>query len=180
MPKILAQQTDIAWLPKPSELTLVATSELPDLALCTTAFVLAFDGDNLLMADQNRGIDIPGGHIDPGEAPEAAMRREAKEETGATIGAATLFAVQKATVKGPKPEGYRYPYPDSYQLIYISTSITPGTFTTDEDSRGAVMIAPSQAASVPWIENNRALYDYALNIARQASRPAPPAPGNKP
>jgi 8-oxo-dGTP pyrophosphatase MutT (NUDIX family) len=176
MPKILSEQNDIAWLPKPSTLTLVATSEMPPAELCTSAYVLAFDGDNLLMADLDRGVDIPGGHIDPGEGGAAAMRREAKEETGATIGPATLFAVQKITLKGPKPEGYAYPYPDSYQLMYVSTSVTAGEFIKDDDSRGGVFIAPSQAADIPWLQKNRALYDHALGLARQAARSAAPAP----
>jgi 8-oxo-dGTP pyrophosphatase MutT (NUDIX family) len=177
MMKSLARQTDVSWLPKGSTLELVATSEMPPLHLCTSAYVLAFDGERLLMADLDRGIDVPGGHIDAGETPEDAMRREAKEETGATVGPATLFAVQKITLSGPKPDGYAYPYPESYQLMYFSTRVTPGTFTKDDDSRGAVFIDPSQAKDVPWIANNRALYDCAAALARQALRPQP---GNKP
>lgn len=169
--KILHQQNDIEWLPKPHEVTLIATAEMPPAQLCTSAYVFAFDGDRLLMSDLDRGIDIPGGHIDPGEGPEAAMRREAKEETGATVGPATLFAVQKITLKGPKPEGYAYPYPDSYQLMFLSTRVTPGEFVKDDDSRGGLFIDPSQAKDIPWIQRNRALYDCALDLARQSHHP---------
>ena len=178
--KILHRQTDIKWLPKPHEVTLIQTAEIPAGVLCSSAYVLAFDGDRLLMADLDRGIDIPGGHIDPGEEPEAAMRREAKEETGATIGPATLFAVQKITLKGPKPEGYAYPYPDSYQLMYFSTRVTPGEFVKDDDSRGGLFIDPSQAKDVPWVQKNRALYDCALAMAREAAPASPAPPARKP
>jgi 8-oxo-dGTP diphosphatase len=178
--KILHRQDDVEWLPKPHELTLMATAEMPPAELCTSAYVLAFDGDRLLMSDLDRGIDIPGGHIDAGEEPEAAMRREAKEETGATIGAATLFAVQKITLKGPKPDGYAYPYPESYQLMYLSTRVTPGEFVKDDDSRGGLFIDPSQAKDIPWIQKNRALYDCALALAHEPPRPALAPAARKP
>ena len=34
---------------------------------------------------RQRGWDIPGGHLEPGETPEAAMRREVLEEAGAVL-----------------------------------------------------------------------------------------------
>lgn len=162
---ILSKQDNIGWLPQPNTVELLATADLPDLSLCTGAYVFAFDGDRLLMADLDRGVDIPGGHIDPGETPEAAARRETREETGATLGSLRLFAVQKMTLTGDKPEGYKYPFPVSYQLMYLSNSVTPGVFTTDDDSKGAVMIARTEADTVPWIAANRALYDYAIEQA---------------
>jgi 8-oxo-dGTP pyrophosphatase MutT (NUDIX family) len=114
------------------------------------------------MAELDRGVDIPGGHIDPGEDPEMAMRRETQEETGAIIGAASLLAVQKITVMGKKPDVYRYPYPVSYQLIYLSSDFRQGTFTKDEDSLGPIMVGRDKAADVPWLKNNWNLYTLAL------------------
>ncbi len=161
---IIQTQQNLSWLPQPNTVVITATSELPPPELCTASYVLAFEGDNLLMADLDRGVDIAGGHIDAGETPEQAMRREVQEETGATLGAARLFAVQKMTITGPKPEGYKYPYPVSYQLMYVAQGVTAGTFTSDEDSKGGVMITPQQAKDIPWLQNNRALYDYAFAI----------------
>ena len=161
---VIQTQNNLSWLPQPNTVVITATTEMPPLELCTAAYVLAFEGNDLLMADLDRGVDIPGGHIDPGETPEQAMRREALEETGATLGPARLFAVQKMTVTGPKPEGYKYPYPVSYQLMYVAQGVTQGTFTSDEDSKGGVMITPEQAKNVPWLQQNRALYDYAASV----------------
>jgi len=163
---VLSRTENIAWLPKPNSAEILLTAELPPAALCTAAYVFAFDGDKLLMADLDRGVDIPGGHIDPGETPEVAMRREVLEETAATIGPARLFAVQKLVCTGEKPDGYKYPFPVSYQLMYVANGVTHGTFTQDEDSKGAIMIAKADAANVPWIENNRPLYDQALKEAQ--------------
>ncbi|MDE1151995.1 MAG: NUDIX domain-containing protein [Micavibrio sp.] len=166
---VLSRTENIHWLPKPNTAEILLTDELPPPELCTAAYVFAFDGDRLLMADLDRGVDIPGGHIDPGETGDAAMRREVLEETGATVGPARLFAVQKLVCTGDKPAGYKYPFPVSYQLMYVASGVTPGVFTQDEDSKGAVMIARADAENVPWIANNRALYDHALTLATAAS-----------
>ncbi len=161
---VIQAQKDLLWVPRPNTVVISATSEMPPPELCTAAYVLAFDGDNLLMADLDRGVEMPGGHIDPGETPEQAMRREVLEETGATVGAARLFAVQKMTITGPKPEGYTYPYPVSFQLIYIAQGVKQGTFIRDDDSKGGVMISPEAAKDIPWLHTNRELYDYAFAI----------------
>ena len=160
--KIIKQERNVSWALQPNELVLHECDVLPPLDLCSSAYVLAFAGDYLLMAELDRGVDIPGGHIDPGEDPETAMRRETKEETGAIIGAARLMAVQKITVAGQKPEIYRYPYPVSYQPIYLSSDFRQDTFVKDEDSLGPVMIGRDKAAEVPWLKNNWNLYQLAL------------------
>jgi 8-oxo-dGTP diphosphatase len=59
------------------------TETLPEPA----ALVFPFYGDRIVLADiPGRGWCIPSGHIETGETAEQAVRREAYEETGATLG----------------------------------------------------------------------------------------------
>lgn len=51
------------------------------------ALVFPFYGDRVVLADiQTRGWCIPSGHLEPGETAEQAVRREALEEAGTTLG----------------------------------------------------------------------------------------------
>jgi 8-oxo-dGTP diphosphatase len=51
------------------------------------ALVFPFYGDKVVLAEiPGRGWCIPSGHLEPGEKPEAAARREAFEEAGVTLG----------------------------------------------------------------------------------------------
>ncbi len=51
-------------------------------------------GDKLLLIDRVKppfGLAGPAGHIDEGETPEAAVRREVEEETGLEVASAKLL-----------------------------------------------------------------------------------------
>lgn len=65
---------------------------------------------------RQRGWDIPGGHLEPGETPEAAMRREVMEEAGAVLGDVQLLGYQRIRLLGTVPIGYRYPRVAGQQL----------------------------------------------------------------
>jgi len=44
-----------------------------------------YQGKWVWAQNKNRaGLEFPGGHVEPGESPDAAARRELEEETGAT------------------------------------------------------------------------------------------------
>ena len=51
----------------------------------SAVFVLAFCEGRILAVQNERGWDIPGGHLEPGESPLDALRRELAEEAGASV-----------------------------------------------------------------------------------------------
>ena len=164
--KILRVEHNLAWAPEPNESQLVLSSRLPPLELVTTAFALAFVGDRLLMTNlTRRGWEIPGEHVEPGERPEEAARREVFEEALTTLGPLHLLGYQHLRLSGPKPASYRYPYPDSYQVFYWAHIATFSDFLPTAETQGRALFSPLEARTLSWVQHFRELYEAALLMA---------------
>jgi 8-oxo-dGTP diphosphatase len=161
---ILRTEHNIAWLPKPNKSLLVLSPILPAKELITTAFALAFSGDQLLLTNLiKRGWDIPGGHVEAGEMPEETVRREVAEETGTKLGQLHILGHQRLRLLAPKPVEYKYPYPDSYQVFYWASVISLEDFGPTWETYGQALFAPDQARAIAWVQRHRDLYQAALN-----------------
>lgn len=68
-------------------------------------------------------VEIPAGKLDPGEAPEDAVRRELSEETGYTCGEIRRLCSIAVAVG----------YSDEIIHIYMATDVEPGEAHPDED-----------------------------------------------
>ena len=160
---ILGIGRDIAWLPLPNEIALILDDQLPPIAAITSALALAFDGERILMTNlRQRGWDIPGGHLEPGETPEAAMRREVMEEAGAQLADVRLLGYQRIRLLGIVPAGYRYPHPDSYQVLYLARVAALADFAATEEASQQAFFAPTTAQELKWVQENRLMYEQAL------------------
>lgn len=166
--QILGVGYNITWLPLPNEIALILDEQLPPLATITSALALAFDGERILMTNLcQRGWDIPGGHLEPGETPEAAMRREVMEEASALLTDVHLLGYQRIRLLGQVPDGYRYPYPDSYQILYLARVAELVAFAATEEASQRAFFAPTAAQELTWVQENRLMYDQALAQVKQ-------------
>ncbi len=163
--QLLATARDIAWLPLPNEISLLLDDRLPPRPLITSALALIFHEGKFLMTNlRQRGWDIPGGHIDPGETPAETVRREVLEEAAVTLETVCPLGYQQIRLLGDVPDGYRYPHPDSYQLFYIGhiAQILPFAPTAEATARHFFTL--EAARKQRWVRENQLLFDAAHRL----------------
>lgn len=163
--KIIREEKNVRGLPLPNETQLVLSEVIPRQELITCSFVLAFQEDALLLTNLNeRGWDIPGGHIEPGETPMEAMRRELYEETGALIESPHVLGYELIRLYN-KSENYKYPYPESYMVFYSARIIRLDDFQNTYETNGRGLFKPEEALKLAWVEANKAFYEEGLRRA---------------
>jgi 8-oxo-dGTP pyrophosphatase MutT (NUDIX family) len=169
--RVLRVERDLPWLPPGGVCTTVLSPILPPRTSITMAAAFAFDGDRLLLVDLvERGWDIPGGHLEAGEDPVEAVRREAYEEAGARLDRLRLFAHNHIRLSGvPQPE-HPYPYPESAIVFYLAQVTWLDLFTPTAESRGRGLFDPAAAREVPWVQRHRELYEAAFGMALEGCR----------
>jgi 8-oxo-dGTP diphosphatase len=115
-----------------------------DRKLVVAALLVGDGGDILLTqrrADQDLPLlwELPGGKVEPGEAPEAALARELREELGVEVTVGRIWDVLF----------HRYPAYDVYMLVYRVT-LAPGATPR-----------PLEVAAFAWVPPP-ALGDYPI------------------
>jgi 8-oxo-dGTP diphosphatase len=123
MPAIFSEK-DVPYLPSPAVADLLITQTTSPIRLTPTAFVLPFmeDGRAVFAVNLLRGPECAGGHIDPGETPEEAARREGLEEIGAILGDLYPVAAIRCLSRGSPDAAYlgKYPFPLSYMQFFTA------------------------------------------------------------
>jgi len=98
------------------------------------------DGKIVAVDVVNRGVDIPGGHIEDGEAAVTAMSRETYEEASITLGESTLIDVWKASSDNELIGLSTKPY----LLVYVARVKSVDEFVPNQEVRARLFLAPDE------------------------------------
>ena len=102
------------------------SSHMMDQISVNSVYLIGFcEGPTLLAIQNERGWDIPGGHIESGESRIEALEREVDEEAGASFAGAQPFGYLRPT------EGWQLSAP--VMLFYVSQEITLHSFVVSDD-----------------------------------------------
>ncbi|MBO9608741.1 MAG: NUDIX domain-containing protein [Paenibacillaceae bacterium] len=129
---------------------------------CVLIFAF-YEGRLLLVKHRERGWELPGGKIEPGELAEAAAKREAQEEAGATI--AVLEPVGQYSID---EDGRTSIVKTIYIALIASLSPLPGGHETDEVRLVSEPPSPSEVRSDPSYSYVMKDDVYELTLARIA------------
>ncbi|WP_051623449.1 NUDIX hydrolase [Clostridium hydrogeniformans] len=90
------------------------------------------EGKILMMRNPDRGWEIPGGQVEPGETLTDALKREVKEETGIDIQVGELRAVHSNIAKRLQPDGVS-PIGSIVSFGFTGKAVS-GELTTSDES----------------------------------------------
>ena len=96
--------------------------ELPTRKTVSAVFLIAFSDRKILSVRNERGWDIPGGHLEGDEDFLHGLRREVREEAGALVKEAKPYGIL-SSASSPK-----------VMLFFASDSLSLGAFVPSEDA----------------------------------------------
>lgn len=123
----------------------------PDEAISSVRAVLIRDGEVAVVHNPGGQSPLPGGRRDVGESILETLHRELMEETGCIIDEPRLLGFIHFRHLTPCPEGYRYPYPDFFQVVYAARVLEVRDVAEADDWEERVEFVPhEELASRPF------------------------------
>lgn len=166
-----AYEGDTHWGPEVHlAVRIYPCAEVPPVELVTSVRAVLFKGARVMVVDDHVETHImPGGRIEPGETIAQTLDRELREECGWTIREPKLFGMVHFRHVKPKPDGYRYPYPDFLHLLFVGEAGAydrRGLKREGEIETASRMVPISQAMAMLSLEQRTIL--AAAQAARRA------------
>jgi 8-oxo-dGTP diphosphatase len=87
------------------------------------------------------GWEFPGGKVEPGESPPAALIRECREELGVTVSVGELLGTA--------------PIPPGFELHVYAATLAAGTPRALQDHDELRWLAAAELDDVPWLPADR-------------------------
>jgi 8-oxo-dGTP pyrophosphatase MutT (NUDIX family) len=160
---ILQTQYDVPYLPLPNSIEVMADRDMAPMSLTKTAFMIPLlpNGSVVLANNRRRGLEFPGGHIDPGETMCGAAHRETVEETGHWVSHIKAIGYLRMISQGTVPEGWRYPHPLGYQQFFVADVMWAIPYIENDECLTPVILSPREAR-IKLKPSRAALYELAL------------------
>lgn len=146
-PLTLYRKDDIGYLPKPNFVEFIMDSQIMPLDLTRTSFMIPLlpDGSVVMANNARRGLEFPGGHIEPGESSCAGAHRETVEETGYWVSHIKALGYLLQSSSGPKPLDYHYPFPISYQQFFTGDVMSFEPYIENDECLSPIIVRPWEA-----------------------------------
>ncbi len=146
----------MVWGITPLVLSCYLTDKQPPLELIVSArAVLARPDGTVFVFDENGPHVLPGGRREGGEPILDALSREIGEEVGcAVVGTPRPLGFFELRNEGPKPEGYIYPYPRNFHVVFSASAGPVTCAPVDPNVRDGRFVPREEAAmlEIPWAE----------------------------
>lgn len=139
----------------------LGTGRIPDDTQVLTACCVSVldDGHIVAVNVTGRGVDIPGGHVDPGETPIQAMHRELFEEARITVDTPILIDTVLFTSDDEKLGLTEKPY----MLMYAANVLKVETFTPNDEIEERLFLSPEAVPDVYFADSI-----YAAHVVQKA------------
>ncbi|NTF17034.1 NUDIX domain-containing protein [Agrobacterium rubi] len=164
---VIHARRDIPYIPLPNITETVLDQQPAPHSLTPTAFAVAFteDGRIVMASNQKRGVEFAGGHrdhrdgaavenyreVDPDDLEDIAVTaaRELWEEAGCRVSRLQPLAYLRNQCSADRmPQGYRYPFPVSYQQFMIGIVTDVAEYEDNPECAQPVFLTRDEARKV--------------------------------
>lgn len=146
----------VVWGSTPLVLSCYLTDKHPPLELIVSArAVLTSPDGRVFVFDENGPHVLPGGRREAAEPVLDALAREIGEEVGCSIvGRPRPVGFFELRNEGPEPEGYPYPYPRNFHVVFSASAGPVTREPADPNVHNGRFIPRERALAldIPWAE----------------------------